>query len=144
MIRLPKWMRATMLATAVMNILGAIAFIPSAGALREIGGLPPAGHPLYLTTVGAFIFIFGLAYLWAAVTGMADRLFMAVAAAGKLAYFALVVGYWVGGLLPVTAVASGTGDLVFGSLFLVWLYSLRDPAKIDPDFARSKDRPEAD
>jgi hypothetical protein len=131
MIRLPRWMRVAMLATAVMNILGAITFIPSAGALREMGGLPAAGHSLYLAMVGAFVFIFGIAYLWAAITGAADRLFVAVAAAGKLAFFGLLVGYWVEGTLPATAVMSGAGDLVFGSLFLVWLYRVGSQAKLN-------------
>lgn len=123
MIKLPTWMRVTMLATALLNILGSVAFIPSARALREWGGLPAETHPLYLTTVGAFIFIFGCAYLWVAITGKADQLFVAVGAAGKLVFFGLLVGYSIAGLLPATAALSGAGDLVFGILFLKWLFS---------------------
>lgn len=119
------WMRAVMLATAVMNLGGAFAFLPSAQPLRQLGGFPDAPHPLHLTAVGVFIFIFGLAYLSTAVTGRADRLFVGVAAAGKLGFFGLLVLYWALGLLPAKAVASGTGDLIFGSLFLLWLYSVR-------------------
>ena len=36
MLKLPGWMRVVMLVTAVVNILGSFAFIPSARALREI------------------------------------------------------------------------------------------------------------
>ena len=123
MLKLPTWMRVVMFATAIMNILGAIAFAPSARPLREIGGLPDVAHPLYFATVGAFIGLFGLAYLWSGITGRADRQFVALAAAGKLTFFALLVRYWWAGLLTSKAALSGTGDLVVGSLFLVWLLS---------------------
>lgn len=131
MLKLPGWMRVVMLVTAVVNILGSFAFIPSARALREISGLPPFAHPFYLASIGAFILIFGLAYLWAGVTGKADRLFVAVAAAGKFAFFALLVRYWVGGLVPLSAVLSGTGDKVFAALFASWLLSVRSSAAAD-------------
>src|SRR5262245_61119837 len=101
--RLPTWMRVVMYATAVMNILGGIAFIPSAKALRELGGLPMLAHPLYVSTLGAFIIVFGFAYLWSGMRGTADRQFVAVAAAGKLSFFALLVRYWLGGVLPLAA-----------------------------------------
>ena len=123
MLKLPTWMRVVMFATAILNILGAVTFVPSARALRVMGGFPEVAPPLYLTTIGAFIGIFGLAYLWSAVTGRADRQFVAVAAAGKLTFFALLVRYWWAGLLTSKAAMSGTGDLVIGSLFVVWLLS---------------------
>ena len=112
-----------MLATAVMNVVGAMALLPTADALRHLGGLPSDGHPLYMVTVGAFVFIFGIAYLWAGISGVADRLFVGVAAAGKLTFFGLLIGYWVAGQLPVTALMTGVGDCIFGTLFAVWLYS---------------------
>jgi hypothetical protein len=123
MLKLPTWMRVVMCATAILNILGALTFVPRARALREMGGFPDVAHPLYLTTIGAFIGIFGLAYLWSGVTGKAGRQFVAVAAAGKLTFFALLVRYWWAGLLTSKAAMSGTGDLVIGCLFLVWLLS---------------------
>ncbi|NOT60420.1 MAG: hypothetical protein HOP19_09370, partial [Acidobacteria bacterium] len=97
--------------------------------LRAWGGLPDETHPLYLTTVGAFIFIFGCAYLWAAVTGKADQLFVAVGAAGKLAFVGLLAAYSIAGLLPASAVLVGAGDLAFGILFLKWLFSTRHESR---------------
>lgn len=122
MIPLPIWMRVALFATAVMNLAGAAVFVPAARGLREFGGLPDAGHPLYISTVGLFIFTFGSAYLYAAVTARADRLFIAVAAAGKLSFFALLVGLWVSGDLTGWIPLAGTGDLVFGTVFLIWLF----------------------
>jgi len=119
---LPTWMRRALFATAAMNTLGAALFAPSAHALRAVAGFPEAERPLYLAIVSMFVLLFGVGYLWAAVAGRADRLFIAVAAAGKLSFFALLVSFWAAGALPVRAPLVGTGDLVFGILFLIWLY----------------------
>jgi hypothetical protein len=121
MIPLPTWMRRALYATAGMNILAAVAFVPAAESLRALAGLPVGSHPLYLATVGMFVGLFGLAYLWTAVAGRADRLFIAIAAAGKLSFFALLVSFWAIGDLPMRAVVAGTGDLIFGAMFLAWL-----------------------
>src|SRR5881397_1564000 len=92
MIPLPAWMRRALFATAGMNILAAAAFIPAAEPLRALLGFPEPGHALYLLTVGMFILIFGLGYLWAAIAGRAERLFITLAAAGKLSFFGLLWG----------------------------------------------------
>jgi len=120
--RLPTWMRMALLATAVMNAAGAATFAPSGTALRALMGLPESEQPLYLAIVCVFVLAFGLAYLWAGVTGEADRLFLTVAAGGKLAFFALLLWFWAAGGLPMRAPLLGSGDLVFGLLFAVWLF----------------------
>jgi len=125
-------MRRALFATAGMNILAAAAFIPAAESLRTVAGLPEGGHPFYLVTVGMFVLTFGLAYLWAAVKRRAERFFIAVAALGKLSFFGLLVGFWVAGDLPIRAPALGTGDLIFGLLFLAWLFSVRAPLAGQP------------
>lgn len=114
-------MRGALLATAVMNIGAAAGFLPSAHAARVMAGIPEAGHPFYLATVAMFILLLGLGYLWAAVVGRADRLFITVAAVGKLAFFTLLMCFWAGGALPMRAPLAGSPDLVFGVLFLRWL-----------------------
>lgn len=125
--KLPTWMRAALLATAVMNVAGSAAFLPVAAPLRLALGLPDAGHPLFPATIASFILVFGVAYGWAGVTARADHLFIAVAAAGKLAFFGLLAGFWAVGDLPAAAPMAGMGDLVFGALFAVWLIrSVRD------------------
>jgi hypothetical protein len=123
MIPLPSWMRRALFTTAAMNILAAAAFLPSAAPVRAVAGFPEADHPFYLMTVSMFVLIFGLAYLWVAVAGHAERFFIAVAAAGKLSFFALLVGFWVVGALPTRAPVAGTADLLFAILFSIWLFS---------------------
>jgi hypothetical protein len=121
---LPSWMRRALFATAGMNILGAAIFFPASHALRAIAGLPE-GHPLYLATVCMFVLAFGLAYLSAAMAGRADRLFITLAAAGKLSFFSLLVWFWIAGELSVLAPLVGVGDLFFGVLFVMWLRETR-------------------
>ena len=122
MTTLPTWMRRALFATAAMNVAGAALFAPPARTLRALAGFPEGEQPLYLATAGMFVLLFGLGYLWAAVAGRADRLFIGVAAVGKLSFFTLLVSFWAAGALSVRAPLVGTGDLIFAILFLIWLY----------------------
>ena len=130
MTTLPTWMRRALFATAGMNIVGAALFAPSARALRAVAGFPQGEHPLYLATVTMFVLLFGLGYLWTAAAGGADRLFITIAAVGKLSFFALLVWFWAVGALSVRAPLMGTGDLIFGILFLRWLFSAQPAAAL--------------
>jgi hypothetical protein len=114
-------MRTALFATAVMNLVVAAAFLSPAAAFRSLLGLPEAEHLFYRTTVGLFVALFGLGYLWSAVVGRGERLFLGLAAVGKLSFFTLLVGCWASGALPFRAPLAGTADLVFGALFLRWL-----------------------
>lgn len=118
---LPRWMRAALAATAVLNLFGAVLFAPPSTLARELAGLPGEVHPLYAWTVAEFVGLFGVAYGWCAWRGSAPRLFIALGAAGKLAFFATLAAYGALGDLPLRAVASGSADLWFGLAFLFWL-----------------------
>jgi hypothetical protein len=118
---LPGWMVVALYATGAMNLGAAAAFSPPAHALRALAGFPDDGHPLYRAVVAALVLLFGLAYLAAARAGRADRLFIALAAAGKLAFVTIVVAYWAAGSVPAAAALLATADLPFAALFVVWL-----------------------
>lgn len=121
MIPLPTWMRRALLATAAMNLVAAGAFLPSAGAVRALAGLPDDTHPFYLATIAMFVLLFGLGYLWSGATGRADRLFIVISAIGKVSFFMLLVVFWSAGQLSPRAPLLGSADLFFGVLFLIWL-----------------------
>jgi hypothetical protein len=123
---LPGWMRNALWATGVMNVGAAFAFAPSGQALRALAGFPD-GEPLYLATSSLFVLLFGVGYLWSAAAGRADRIFITIAAVGKLSFVALVVTYWLARALPARAVLVASGDVVFGVLFLAWLAGLGVP-----------------
>ena len=118
---LPGWMRGALYATAVMNVVASVGFMPPGRALRALAGFPEPDHPLYLVTTGVFVLLFGVGYLWTAIAGRAERLFITLAAAGKLAFVATVSWLWIAGALPARAPLAASGDLVFAVLFLVWL-----------------------
>ena len=132
LVPLPRWMRNALYATGVMNVLAAALFVPGAQALRALAGLPPAEQPVYLATISMFVLLFGLGYLWTALRGWADRLFIAISAVGKLTFVTLIVGFCLAGDLPVQAPLAASGDLAFGVLFLIWLFG---PGEAEPAFA---------
>ena len=115
-----KWFRIALFATAAMNILGAFSFIPANRVGREQFGFPEA-HPLYLWILAAWIFAFGLCYLWMAIKQSREWLFIAIGAIGKLSFFGILLLLALAGELPFRAVLGGAGDLIFGILFVVWL-----------------------
>jgi hypothetical protein len=118
---LPTWMRRAMLATAVMNILATGLFLPQAGELRALAGMPPGESGPYLMTLALFVLLFGLGYLYCGLTGRAERLFIALSAAGKLGFVTILTCSWAMGIATIQAPLSAAGDLVFGLLFLWWL-----------------------
>ena len=121
---LPPWMRRALLATAAMNAVGAFTFTPWGAPIRDLAAMPPA-HPLYLLVIGVFVLLFGVGYLWCGLTGRADPIFIAIAAAGKLAFFGLLLGFAIAGELSFRAPLAAVGDLVFGAMFVVWLLRRR-------------------
>lgn len=126
---IPRWMRTAMYATAALNAVGAIIFLPGMSALRAITGLPDSNEPLYMVMTGMFIFIFGLAYLAVAVTARADRLLVALSALGKLSFAAILTGFALSGSLPCRTPFIAVPDVVFAVIFIVWL---RQSASVRP------------
>ena len=114
-------MRAALWTTGALNLFGAILFLPVFSVGRAWLNLPTAGHPLYLWIITEFIFIMGVAYAYCAWTNRAPRVFIAVGAAGKLAFFFTLTAFWFVGDLPVMIPLLGSSDLLLGSLFLAWL-----------------------
>jgi len=128
-------MRRALYVTAAMNAAAAALFLPSAGALRAIAGFPAGNDPLYPAMLSMFVLLFGVGYLWSAVRGRADPLFITIAAAGKLSFVTLLVWFWASGVLSVRAPLTGAADLVFGVLFVKWLIT-DQPARADTSAPR--------
>ena len=125
--RLPKWMTTALLATSVMNVAAALAFLPPAQPLRALVGMPD-GEPVYLATVALFVLLFGAGYAYVGFTGRDERLFLGLSAVGKISFVAIVTFYWGVGRIPFQAVMTASGDLVFGVMFAAWLLTSREAA----------------
>ena len=123
--RMGKWMKRAFLATAAMNMLGALTFVPFITTFRETFNLPNQTHPFYLWIISIWIFSFGLCYLWLGITGKRERLFVVIAAMGKLSFVALLFGYALIDEIPILTAFSGLGDLFFGVVFVLWLWKTR-------------------
>lgn len=122
---LEPWMKIALYATAAMNIIGSFTFIPYFASLRAQFKLPDA-HPLYLWILAAWILAFGFCYLWMAISSRRDRIFITIGAVGKLSFFAIIAAFVAAGDLPVLTLGAGSGDLLFGIIFLVWLARSRN------------------
>ena len=122
--KLPQWMRRALLATAAMNLFGAVSFLPAVRTGRELVGMPPT-HPFYLWLLSIWVGAFGLVYLWLGLTGRPDRAFLTIGAIGKLSFWALLFAYWLAGDVPPAAPVAALGDLFFGLLFVTWLWRTR-------------------
>jgi len=118
---LPSWLRNALFATAAMNLFAGLGFLPPATGIRALAGLPPGEHPVYLTTVALFVMTFGIGYFWVAAANRPERLFITLAAIGKLGFFLIVLGCWLMGSLPGIAVVGASADLLFAGIFVTWL-----------------------
>lgn len=118
-------MRITLFATALVNLLGAVTFIPQIRTLRDQSQLPDA-HPIYLWTISLWILFFGIGYLWMALTRRPDKIFIAVGAAGKISFFLLLLCFAIAGAFPISTAFSAVVDLIIGIIFIAWLWKRRD------------------
>ena len=123
---IPRWLIACLWLTTPLNLLGAFGFSPLADMSQLLPGLPTEIHPLYRWTIAEFIGLFGLGYGWCAYTKRAPRMFIALGAAGKLAFFGTLASYWALGQLPFGTLALSSADLWLGLAFLAWV--IRRPA----------------
>jgi hypothetical protein len=111
--------------TTPINLIGFFAFSPLSGVPMSAAGLPDEIHPLFRWALAEFIGLFGLGYGWCAWRKQAPRMFIALGAAGKLAFFATIASYWAAGAVPFQAVTSASPDLFLGAAFAVWVLRAR-------------------
>ena len=124
--QMPLWMKIALIATGVLNMFGAVLFLPASESLRTANGFPAGSHPFYLSIISSWIFLFGLCYLWLGIKGRNERLFLVIGAAGKAAFVVLAVLFAALGDIPVTTVLSTLPDLVFAALFTYHLVTSTD------------------
>ena len=118
---MPRWMKVALSVTGVLNMFGAILFLPASASLRAANEFPVGSHPFYLSIISSWIFLFGLCYLWLGIKGRNERLFLVIGAAGKAAFVVLAFLFVARGDIPVTTALSTLPDLVFAALFTYYL-----------------------
>ena len=118
---MPKWMKIALIVTGVLNLFGAVLFLPSAESLRAANGFPTGSHPLYLSIISSWIFLFGLCYLWLGFKGRDEKLFLVIGAAGKAAFVAIALLFAARGEVPLITALSTLPDLAFAAMFTYYL-----------------------
>ncbi len=103
-----------------LNLSGALVFTPWLAPLRQQVGLPPLGAS-YAWLMSAWVGAFAIAFLHMVRRGAVEPTLVAVAAAGKLAFFGAMVHAAVTGEGSSLAVAAAAPDLLFGAALLALL-----------------------
>jgi hypothetical protein len=88
-------------------------------------GVPVPNHPVYQAVTVLTVALFGLGYFWQARAEKRDRTFLTIAALGKAGFFAIFLMSWIAGLVPWSAPLVAIGDLLFATVFAVWLWETR-------------------
>ena len=114
-------MKVALIATGVLNVFGAVLFLPASASLRAANGFPDESHPFYLSIISSWILLFGLCYLWLGIKGTNERLFLVIGAAGKAAFVMLAFVFAAVGDIPLTTALSTLPDLVFAVLLTYYL-----------------------
>jgi ABC-type Mn2+/Zn2+ transport system permease subunit len=119
--------RTALWASVALNLVGVVLFTPAAlGSSAELMSIP--APRFWVAQVGITIALFAGVYGWLAMQREIDRPLLLVGALGKLAFFGLVLAYWLAGDLPGRIVPQAAPDLVLGSVFIWWLRSDRRQA----------------
>jgi len=119
-------MKVALIVTGVLNMFGAILFLPASESLRLANGFPADSHPFYLSIISSWIFLFGLCYLWLGIKGRNERLFLVIGAAGKAGFVGLAFLFAALGDIPVITALSTLPDIVFAAIFSYYLISSKD------------------
>jgi hypothetical protein len=106
--------------TAPINFSGAVIF--SSLPLRQLIGLPPLSQGFYGLLIGSWIGLFGLCYLYVALSKRYDKVFLTIGALGKLSFFVLTIAYFVSSDLGILALLASCIDAVLAIIFLAWLW----------------------
>jgi hypothetical protein len=120
------WFRRALAATGVVNLFGALTFVPANRATREWLGLPGSTDSLYLWIIASWVFGFGVAYLWLSRQPRPEWLFVAIGAFGKLSFVLFLTIAWLTGTMPLRGAVGGLWDLGLGVMFVWWLIAHRD------------------
>jgi hypothetical protein len=120
------WFRVCLAIAALFNVCGAFSFAPPLyDSIASLLGLPTQISPFGFWVLATWILIFGIAYAWLAFNPQRQTLFVAVAAACKMAIAIFFFIFWFIGDLPIIAILTGSGDLLLGIAFIVWLLQTR-------------------
>ncbi|MBU2964653.1 hypothetical protein Q4508_17765 [Amphritea sp. 2_MG-2023] len=111
--------RSFFFTAALFNWTVAIIFLFAYQPVFNLIGLSPVPqNPIYLHLFACLVALFGLGYYWVSLDFDKNRNIVYLGIVGKLAVFALPVGYYFAGSISWQLPALTCVDLVFAMLFL--------------------------
>lgn len=112
--------RRTIWASVPYNFVGAVTFgLPQSWPAQLVD--LPAAPSIYAWNMGFLIALFGLAYAWIASQPRINRPLLALGAIGKIGVFVIAAVLTALGKVNALLVLAVVGDLILGSLWLMWL-----------------------
>ena len=120
-------MRALLLMSGPLNVVGALLFAPPFAASRRSYGLPES-DPFYLWILSAWVLAFGIAYAHMGWIGRANRGVLALGAWGKGVFGTLMLALASEGRATAAAAAGALPDLFMALAFAWWLWRTRGGA----------------
>lgn len=126
-------LRAALLASGPVNLMGAVLFAPPSVAVRAAFGVPEA-PAFYQWTLSLWVCAFGVAYAHAGWRGRAEGSLLALGAFGKGVFVVLMTWMaWRGEVPPTSALAS-LSDLVPALIFAhAWWQGVSGPGVLVHD-----------
>jgi len=123
-VNLSRALRVALAASAVMNLAGAVTFLPFVSRGRDLIGVPDAPG-FYLWILSTWVLAFGVAYLHQALTGRGNSAVLGLGAVGKVSFgLALVAAAW-DGPRATAALVSAAPDIMLAAWFALWLWQRR-------------------
>ena len=117
--------RVTLGLSCIFNLGAAYLIAFPSSYMGQVFELPQNVPPLYAGLLSFVVLMFGVIYGWLARQIDMDQPLLFVGGFGKLCFFSLIAITWLLGNASGKFTILGTGDLIFGSIWLGWLYSNR-------------------
>lgn len=113
--------RKTLLLSAVFNVVCAGIVIFPTSALGQLTGFPAGAPAIYAGLLAWLVAVYGGAYAWLGVTPVISRPLLYSGVCAKGGAFVFLTGLWLAGGITFMTASLGLGDLLFASIWFVWL-----------------------
>ena len=117
--------RVTLGLSCIFNLGAAYLIAFPSSYMGQVFELPQNVPPLYAGLLSFVVLMFGVIYGWLARQTDIDQPLLFVGGFGKVCFFSLITITWLLGNASGKFAILGTGDLVFGTIWLMWLFSNR-------------------
>ncbi len=120
-----KIVRSTLWLSVAFNFFAAYSMAFPSSYSGQLLDLPQNVPVLYAALLSAVVAFFGFVYAWLAWQPTFEKHLLFLGASGKLVFFSVAFLAWLLGDTSGNFALLTAGDLILGSLWLLWLYAHR-------------------